>query len=260
MEFFLSVLDELMEYMGGFVSSHKRQLFEKIVPDRTHYLQVVLSEVDDPLDANAAFRSCECFGIQNVHWIQGDSGSKMSRGVSVGATKWLDLEIYQAEAFADCQTKLRHAGLQQFALSTRPGSVPVDLLPLDRPLALWFASETGGFRSAVEAQMDGFVHLPMMGFGRHFNFSVAVALTLQKVKSRLEREGHCWQMNPEERVNLLLGLYATVPKSRRQIVSRFLEMKGLHWQDLVPEVRSSKFWQLVGSAEGSQVVLGSALG
>jgi len=242
----LSIRDELIGYMGGLITEHKRQLFEDVVRHRTNYLQVVLDEVDDPLDANAAFRSCECFGIQKVHWIQGQSGAKMSRGVAVGSTKWLDLAIYQAPAYSSCETRIRESGCRQFALSTGPDAMSIDVLPLDKPLALWFASETRGFPRAMRGEVDGFLRLPMLGAGHHFNFSVAVALTLQALTTRLRKEGHEWQLSDEERSQLILDWYATVPKRRQQIVARFLESKGMPWSVLAPPITSAKFWDLMG--------------
>ena len=242
----MGIRDELIEYMGGFITRHKRDLFDRIVQDRTTYIQAVLDAVDDPLDANAAFRSCECFGIQRVHWIQGESGAKMSRGVSVGATKWLDLSVSGPGTSLACATGLRRSGLRLFAMSTRAEAVPLDRLPLDRPLALMFTSETRGFTRDLDGEVDGFATLPMGGFGDHFNFSVAVALSLQHLTARIRKEGWPWQLDEGARTSLILDWYATVPKSRRQMVARFLESKGLAWEALAPPVTSPKFWDLMG--------------
>lgn len=233
----------LREFFESFISEHKRALFHKVLQHRTYYLQVVLDVLEDPLDANAAFRSCECFGIQKVHWLQAPGMHKRRRGISVGSTKWLDLQSYTSSATA-CAKNLRAAGIRQYALSTRPGSMPLGELPLDQPLALWFASEHSGVREDTAAAVDGFVHLPMLGHGEHFNFSVTVALALQLVTQRLRDEKQAWQLNALERDQLLLEWYATIPKKRKLFLQRFLEERALPMESLAPPVTSQRFWNL----------------
>lgn len=239
---------ELLEFLGECISEHKLALFREASSQRTRHVQVVLDSLEDPLDANAALRSCECFGIQAVHWVQPPQGKRVSRGVAVGSSKWLELKTYPT----GCKTltaNLRHQGLRQFALSTRESALSIEDMPLEQPFALWCASEDTGLPAATARGVDGFVRLPMVGLGTHFNFSVTVALALKRITDRLRNSVIPWALNPAERQNLLLEWCATVPKRRRDLVQRFLDQTPYTLADLAPPATSQRFWDMIRPVE-----------
>ena len=63
-------LDEkhtLYERTTELFSDNKRQLFDRLAPLRTRHLCVVLEDIYQSLNASAVLRSCDCFGVQDVH-------------------------------------------------------------------------------------------------------------------------------------------------------------------------------------------------
>ena len=61
---------EMYTYLCNFVSDNKQTRINEIVLARTRYLTVVLEDIYQSQNASAVLRSCDCFGIQDVHIIE----------------------------------------------------------------------------------------------------------------------------------------------------------------------------------------------
>src|ERR1017187_6868967 len=60
----------LLNWLCSFISENKNRKFEELIQYRTKYITVVLEDIYQPHNASAVLRSCDCFGIQNVHIIE----------------------------------------------------------------------------------------------------------------------------------------------------------------------------------------------
>jgi len=76
---------ELIDCLADFVSDHKKQRIEQVLAGRTRHLTIVLEDVFQPHNASAVLRSCECFGVQDVHIIE-DRNAYIVRGLRSGWT------------------------------------------------------------------------------------------------------------------------------------------------------------------------------
>lgn len=94
--------------LAQFLSPHKRELFERNVAFRTRHLTVVLEDIYQSHNASACLRSCDCFGIQDVHIVEQRYAFRPNRDIALGATKWLTLHRYRGRA-SDAPD-LTHAG------------------------------------------------------------------------------------------------------------------------------------------------------
>src|SRR6056297_1743283 len=85
---------KLVEFLGGFVTSERMDLFRRIVEERTRYITVVLEDIYQPHNASAVLRSMDCFGIQDAHIIENCNEYRINPDVALGASKWLNLIRY----------------------------------------------------------------------------------------------------------------------------------------------------------------------
>lgn len=226
--------DRLEHYLADFVTDHKKALFEQTLAHRTRHIQMFLEDIDSPQDASATLRSAECFGVQNVTYFNRHLMLPLSKGVVVGASKWLSPRHIQGEAQAlTALSELRDQGVAFVAVQTKAEGAftPADL-PLDRPLALCFASERKGMSAATLEAADYRLHLPYAGIARHYNLSVCVALTLSQLVERLHQEQPSYRIDEAEKQDLRLEWYLKGRKRRRDLVGRFLEQHQLSWADL----------------------------
>src|SRR5581483_6670179 len=88
---------ELIKYMEGFVSDRRKVRLQEVLAERTRHMCVVLEDVYQAHNASAVLRSCDCFGVQDVHFIENKNKFKISEDVSMGSTQWLSIKKYNQE-------------------------------------------------------------------------------------------------------------------------------------------------------------------
>jgi tRNA (guanosine-2'-O-)-methyltransferase len=165
---------------------------QRVVARRTRSVVVVLEDLEDPHNVAAVLRTCESFGIQEVHAIARSYSFHANPKISQGSEKWLDLHLYRE---ADrCLSLLKQRGYLLCATHLGEGAVSLLELPADRPLALVFGTEKVGVSDAALAACDLRFKIPMLGFSQSFNISVAAAiclshLVLRRLAQRGEEEG-----------------------------------------------------------------------
>lgn len=60
----------LIEYLKEFMSESRWQRINDVLDLRTQHITVVLEDIYQPHNASAVLRSCDGFGIQDVHVIK----------------------------------------------------------------------------------------------------------------------------------------------------------------------------------------------
>ena len=169
------------------LSSHltpaRRQRIEAVAAGRSFAVATVLEQVHDDGNIAAVLRTCEAIGFPMVHVIRatrapGERWHPPNR-VTQGAEKWLEIESWDADsAWMYC---LREAGFR--VLTTRLGDGPtLEQVDFSRPTAVVFGNEHAGVTGATAEAADGSFSIPMAGFTRSFNISVAVAMVLQQAR------------------------------------------------------------------------------
>ena len=108
----MTIEDKILGEFYNVVSESKQEMYDRIASDRTNYLTVVLENVHKDHNASAVLRSCDCFGIQNLHVIEKNNRYKIQRDIAVGAGKWVDVYNYDQgdNPTIDCLTKLKDRG------------------------------------------------------------------------------------------------------------------------------------------------------
>lgn len=162
------------------------QRMQRTLNHRLTWLTVVLDNVFDPHNLSAVLRSCDAFGVQDVHVIESIEEFRVNRLVSQGAERWLT--IHRWSAFPPCRAYLRRRRFALYATTFTPRAEPLAALPLTRPVALVFGNEHRGVMEEVIAACDGEVIIPMYGFVQSLNISVAAAVAMATVGARLRTE------------------------------------------------------------------------
>ncbi len=178
----------------------KQQMFDTISEERTRYLTVALENIYQEHNASAVVRTCDCFGIQELHVIESKNKYKVQRDIARGAGQWVEMFHYNEgeNVFKDCFQKLRKDGYKIAALTPDANAFSINNLPLDVPVALVFGTEWEGISDEIREEADYLVSIPMYGFTESFNVSVSVALTLQALRRRLELSDLDWKLSEEE--------------------------------------------------------------
>ena len=201
-------MEELIDHFLKCITNERKALFEELIQKRTKYLTVVLENIYQPLNASAVLRSCDCFGIQDVHVIENYNEFKPDREVAMGASNWLTVNRYDMNEnnTLDCIQSLKNKGYR--IVATSPHNSQTDLINFDLSkgkTALFFGTELEGLSDVVLENADEHLHIPMYGFTESFNLSVSAAICLYEMRMKMEKENIKWQMTEDEKNQVLLN-------------------------------------------------------
>lgn len=191
------LLDKFYEH----ISDNKKEKFDELVQDRTRHVTVVLENIFQPHNAAAVLRSCDCFGIQDIHIIENHNKYEPNKEIDMGSSKWLNTIKYSKTEnnTTECIQALKAKGYKIVATTPHTNDSMIDELPLDAPIALMFGTELTGLTDEALEQADAFVRLPMYGFTESYNISVSVALALFSVTERMRKdESIDWKLSEHE--------------------------------------------------------------
>jgi len=223
------VNSELINYLSQFLYENRLQVFKDVLKNRTRYLTVVLEDLYQAQNASAVLRTCECFGIQDVHIIENRNKFEVHRDIAMGSNKWLNLHKYsnQNNNTQEAISKLRNSGYRIIATSPDPAYPFLHDLDITKgKMALFFGTELTGVSKLISIQADEFVRIPMFGFTESFNISVSVALCLQEIITKLHNSAVEWQLSPGEYSELLLTWVRYSIKKVELIEKKYNEMKA----------------------------------
>lgn len=210
------------------MSENKMELFDKIIPERTRHVTVALEDIFQPQNASAVLRTCDVFGIQDVHVIENVNEYNVNPRVVHGASKWIDLHKHNEKEnnTLDCINKLKSAGYKVYGTTPHTDDCLIQDIPLDDKVALMFGTELTGLSDIAMKNVDGFVKIPMYGFTESLNISVSASICLYELKKRLKASEIDWQLSEEEQIDQLILWSKKVIKDGTLIEKQYLEKLG----------------------------------
>jgi tRNA (guanosine-2'-O-)-methyltransferase len=182
--------EELINYLGKYITAHKKSAIDNVLAKRTRFFTIVLEDIFKPHNASAVLRTCDCFGIQDIHLIEKTDTYKINPFVTRGAAQWVDLHKYfkaDGSAVDDCFGRLRSEGYTIYGTSPASNSLSIHDFPIlpNQKVALVFGNEHEGISEDVKSKVDGLVHIPMRGFTESFNISVSASIFLYELIKRV---------------------------------------------------------------------------
>lgn len=215
----------LLTYLGNFVTDRRNELFKQILSNRTRYLTVVLEDIYQSQNASAVLRTCDCFGIQDVHIIENSNEYLLNPDVTLGSDKWINLHKYNAKPHNTTNTlkHLKSKGYRIIATTPHKNDVDLEAFDLEKgKTALLFGTELRGLSKEALDEADGYLKIPMLGFTESFNISVSAAIILHHLRNKLNNSNINWQLAPIEQDEILLNWYRRSLKDSERIIEKFL--------------------------------------
>ena len=158
----------------------RKKKIEKVAAHRQKDLAVVLDHVDDPHNIGAILRSCDAFGIDQVHLLYEKNRpprlGKLKTKSAASAAKWLNIKKWysSAELIAALHKEKKRIVVTDLSKKAK------DLTKTDLtvPLAIVIGNEHDGVSQAMSNAADLNIKIPMVGFVQSFNVSVAAAILM----------------------------------------------------------------------------------
>lgn len=202
---------------GELLLEERQRRIDEVVAGRTRTLAVVLERLEDAFNMAAVLRTCEAMGVQDVHVVRNpEVAFQPNSAVTQGCDKWLD--IHRHETFEECRAALKAAGFSIWVSAKREGARSLLELSFDGKVALVFGNERHGVSEDALAGADGVFWIPMRGFTRSLNISVAAAAAITRaVAWREERRGPGGDLTEEQAKELTRRFQVLSVKQRKKL-------------------------------------------
>lgn len=184
---------EVVAALTPHLTDERRARIEAVLDGRTYELAVVVDGLVDTGNVAAVMRTADAMGIQPFHIVDTAGSYKHSRRTTQGAEKWLDRWRWRDPR--DCVGFLRHFGYS--IVVTRRGGDPLAGYDFSTRTALVFGNEVDGVSPQLLGAADAALEIPMTGFARSFNISVAAGICLYAA-----RKGRSGDLPPHDRERL----------------------------------------------------------
>ena len=211
---------DLLTYLEEFVSEERKQRFVEILANRTKYITVAIEDVFQLHNTSAILRSCDAFGIQELHVVEDRFGKRLDKNIAMGAEQWVDVQGYQTSS--ECIDALKQKGYHIIATTPHHEAQLLPDFTPETPTALFFGTEKEGLSEEVMQKADGFLKIPMVGFSESLNVSVSAAIILEAVTQRIRNSDVPWQLSEKERLEKRFDWTKKSIKNVEGIISRYL--------------------------------------
>jgi len=214
--------EQLYQAAAELFSQNKRDLFDRLVLNRTRHICVVLEDIFQSHNASAVLRSCDCFGVQDIHVVENRNHYAPNSDVSMGSDKWVD--YYKHPSIVQTYDELRARGYRIVATLPHENDTLITELDILQPVALVFGTELTGLTEEAISHADGYVKVPMYGFTESFNISVCAALSLFCLTEKMRSDPSIgWRLSPEEQITLKLYWAMQVIRDGRNVMDHLRE-------------------------------------
>lgn len=212
--------NDLFTYLQGYLTEERKERFLEVLKNRTKFLTVAIEDVYQMHNTSAIIRSCDVFGIQEVHVVEDRFSKRLDKSIAVGAEQWVDVHKYQSTG--ECVSRLKDQGYQIMATTPHDDSLLLpDFFP-KKKTALFFGTEKEGLSEEVMQQADGFLKIPMVGFSESLNVSVSAAIIIQELAHKVRNSNVNWQLSEDEIFEKRLDWTKKSIKSVEGIIERYL--------------------------------------
>jgi tRNA (guanosine-2'-O-)-methyltransferase len=223
---------DLIEYLKEFVSDERFTLFQRILNSRTRYMTVVLEDIFQAQNASAVLRSCDCFGVQDVHIIENKYEFQVDSEVDMGSSKWLNIHNYKLSENNTHATiqKLKNAGYRIIATTPHRQDITPEFFDIEKgKFALMFGTEKTGLSQSAIENADEYLKIPMLGFTESLNISVSAAILLHYFSLKLINSTVSWQLSDNEKEKILHQWLLNSIREGKKIEDNYIKkLKGIN--------------------------------
>lgn len=166
--------------MKNFSELTREERIKKVMDQRRKDLALILENLSEDLNISAILRTAEAFGVGKVYIVHlGGVHPKMSKNVSSGASKWLEIETFTS--LKSCINKLKRAKFKIIGALVDPKAKVLWEQSFKGKIAILAGNEVLGMSEKAQKLVDENIYLPMFGLTESLNVSVAAAIFLYEV-------------------------------------------------------------------------------
>lgn len=212
-------------------------------------LRVLTDQIHKPRNVSAIIRSCDAFGVANMHAVWPREGYRAFRKTAGGSHHWVTTHTHADMASAIAELRASRHRIYAAQFSDRA----IDYRDADftQPCALVLGNELDGVSDEAAEEADEHVIVPMMGMVESLNVSAACAIILAEAQRQRSEAGMFERRRlPDEEYERLLFRWCQ-PQITRYCDDRNLPyppfdietgelVDGVSWMTEVREIRRNR--------------------
>ncbi len=203
----------LVRVLEPLVTETRRARLREVIARRLASVAVVFDRPYDPHNGAAVVRSCEAFGVQQLHIVERPGTPfAVARSVARGAEKWIDVTCHTEPTTAIAWA--HRAGMPLVATHPEGELSPDELGRMPR-VCVVLGNEREGIHAELALACRARVRVPMRGFVESLNVSVTAAILLHAAT-----QGRKGDLDSAAQRRLYArGLYLSVPHAEEVLVA-----------------------------------------
>ena len=212
-------LAKTYEYLKQFLTEERLRKIEHFAPESSDFVLPVLEDVYQFRNAAAIVRSVEACGFHKVVALQEENNFEPNLKVTKGADTWVEVEKLprNMESFQ----KIKDKGYKIVVVSLENNAKMLPEYEITEPIALVFGTEMEGVSQEILDFADETLAIPMYGFTRSFNVSVAASLCMYELKQKLMKSGIDYKLDEEKLLRMKIRWTVNSIKSGEQIMAKY---------------------------------------
>lgn len=213
-------LQETFDYLKQFLTDERLRKIEHFSQESSDFVLPVMEDVYQFRNAAAIVRSVEACGFHHVVALEEENVFNPNLKVTKGAETWVKVEKMPNNL--DSLKEIKNRGYKILAVSPENNATMLPDYEVKEPIALVFGTELEGVSDEILEFADETLAIPMYGFTKSFNVSVAAAICMYELKQKLMKSGIDYKLSEEKLLEMKIRWTVNSIRSGEELLERFL--------------------------------------
>ena len=214
-------LQETFDYLKQFLTDERLSKIEHFSQESSDFVLPVMEDVYQFRNAAAIVRSVEACGIHHVVALEEENVFNPNLKVTKGAETWVKVEKMPNNL--DSLKEIKNRGYKILAVSPENNATMLPDYEVKEPIALVFGTELEGVSDEILEFADETLAIPMFGFTKSFNVSVAAAICMYELKQKHMKSGIDYKLSEEKLLEMKIRWTVNSIRSGEELLERFLK-------------------------------------
>lgn len=211
---------EIFEYLKQFLTEERLQKIAHFAEESSDFVLPVLEDVYQFRNAAAIVRSVEACGFHKVIALEEENVFDPNLRVTKGADTWVEVE--KMPATLQSLEDIKKRGYKILAVSPEKHASMLPDYQVTEPIALVFGNELEGVSEEILDFADQTLAIPMYGFTKSFNVSVAAAICLYELKQKLLKSGIDYKLSEDQKLKMKIRWAVNSIRSGEEIYTKYM--------------------------------------
>ena len=212
---------EIFHYLEQFLTEERLQKINSFAPESSDFVLPVMEDIFQFRNAAAIVRSVVACGFHKIVAMESENVFNPNLRGTKGAETWVEVE--KLPHSLDSIKEIKNRGYKIVAVSPEKKATLLPDYSISEPVALVFGTEKEGVTEEILNFADETLAIPMYGFTRSFNVSVAASICMYELKQKLLKSGIDYKLSEEKMWQMKVRWAVNSLASGEQILAKYLK-------------------------------------